>query len=230
MKARDIMTMGATMVRPDTTIEHAARVMLEHHISGLPVVDAQGKLLGIVTERDLLRREEIGTERRRPRWLEVWLSAKRLAQEYAQEHGRKVEHVMSRGVASVGPDTPLSEIVDLMEMRGVKRLPVVSDGKVIGIVSRPNLLLALSRHMGEIAPSVVSDLAIRKSIMDEVESKAWRPSATIDIVVRNGVVDLNGTVTDESVRSALRIAAENTPGTVRVVDNLRVVSLPAGYM
>ncbi|TJW79062.1 MAG: CBS domain-containing protein, partial [Mesorhizobium sp.] len=149
--------------------------------------------------------------------------------EYAHEHGRKVEHVMSREVASVGPDTPVSEIVDLMEERGIKRLPVVSDGKVIGIVSRPNLLLALSRHTGEIPSSVVSDLAIRKSIMDEIESKAWTPGATIDIVVRDGIVNLNGTVTDENVREAVRVAAENTPGTVRVVDNLRVVTLSAGY-
>lgn len=229
MRASDIMTMGATTVRPDTTIEHAARVMLEHHVSGLPVVNAQGKLLGIVTERDLLRREEIGTERHRPRWLEIWLSARQLAQEYAQEHGRKVEHVMSRDVASVGPDTPVSEIVDLMEERGIKRLPVVSDGKVIGIVSRSNLLSALSRHTGEIPSSVVGDLAIRKSILDEVESKPWTHGATIDIVVRDGVVNLNGTVADEKVRAAIRIAAENTPGAVRVVDNLRVVTLSAGY-
>lgn len=228
MKASDIMTLGATTVRPDTTIEHAARVMLEHHVSGLPVVNAQGKLLGIVTERDLLRREEIGTERHRPRWLEIWLSARQLAQEYAQEHGRKVEHVMSRDVASVGPDTAVSEIVDLMEDRGIKRLPVVSDGKVIGIVSRSNLLSALSRHTGDIPSSVFSDLAIRKSILDEVESKPWAHGATIDIVVRDGVVNLNGTVADEKVRAAIRIAAENTPGAVRVVDNLRVVTLSAG--
>ncbi|MCH4559181.1 CBS domain-containing protein [Mesorhizobium jarvisii] len=228
MKASDIMTMGATTVRPDTTIEHAARVMLEHRISGLPVVNAQGKLLGIVTERDLLRREEIGTERHRPRWLEVWLSARQLAQEYSQEHGRKVEHVMSRDVASVGPDTPVGEIVDLMEERGIKRLPVVSDGKVVGIVSRTNLLLALSRHPGEIPSSVVSDLAIRKSIVNEVESKAWTHGAAIDVNVRDGVVNLNGTVTDEKVRTAVRIAAENTPGAIRVVDNLRVVTLSRG--
>jgi CBS domain-containing protein len=229
MKASDIMTMGATTVRPDTTIEHAARVMLEHHISGLPVVNAQGQLLGIVTERDLLRRKEIGTERHRPRWLEIWLSARQLAQEYAQEHGRKVEHVMSRDVASVGPDTPVSEIVDLMEERGIKRLPVVSDGKVTGIVSRSNLVLALSRNAGEIPSSVVSDLAIRKCIMDELVRNAWTHGATIDIVVRDGVVNLSGTVTDEKVRTAIRIAAENTPGAVRVVDNLRVVTLSAGY-
>ncbi|KRB15392.1 hypothetical protein ASD99_11090 [Mesorhizobium sp. Root695] len=228
MRASDIMTMGATTVRPDTTIEHAARVMLEHRISGLPVVNAQGKLLGIVTERDLLRREEIGTARHRPKWLEIWLSRSQLAQEYAQEHGREVEHVMSRDVASVGPDAPVSEIVDLMEKRGIKRLPVVSDGKVIGIVSRSNLLSALSRHAGEIPLSVVNDLEIRKRIMEEVENKAWMLDVAIDVVVHDGVVHLNGTVADENVRAAIRVAAENTSGAVRVVDNIRVVTPSAG--
>ncbi|GLQ77282.1 hypothetical protein GCM10007881_07980 [Mesorhizobium huakuii] len=224
MRASDIMTMGATTVRPDTTIEHAARVMLEHRISGLPVVNAQGKLLGIVTERDLLRREEIGTARHRPRWLEIWLNRSQLAREYAQEHGREVEHVMSRDVASVGPDAPVGEIVDLMEKRRIKRLPVVSEGKVIGIVSRSNLLSALSRHVGEIPLSVVSDLEIRKRIMEEVENKAWMLDVAIDVVVHDGVVHLNGTVADENVRAAIRVAAENTSGAVRVVDNIRVVT------
>jgi CBS domain-containing protein len=228
MKASDIMTMGVTTVRPDTTIEHAARVMLEHRISGLPVVNAQGKLLGIVTERDLLRREEIGTARHRPSWLEIWLSRRQLAQEYAQEHGRQVEHVMTRDVASVGPDTSVSEIVDLMEKRGIKRLPVVGDGKVIGIVSRSNLLLALSRRPDEVPSSVVSDLEIRKNIMEEVENKAWMFDTAIDIVVRDGVVNLSGTVADEAVRAAIRVAAENTPGAVRVVDNVRVIPSSAG--
>ncbi|WP_083246464.1 CBS domain-containing protein [Mesorhizobium sp. SEMIA 3007] len=131
---------------------------------------------------------------------------------------------MSRDVASVGPDAPVSEIVDLMEKRAIKRLPVVSDGKVIGIVSRSNLLSALSHHVGEIPLSVVSDLEIRKRIMEEVENKAWMLDVAIDVVVHDGVVHLNGTVADENVRAAIRVAAENTSGAVRVVDNIRVVT------
>ncbi len=223
MKASDIMTIGAKTVRPDSTVAHAARLMVEHRIGGLPVVTAHGGLVGMITEQDLLRRPELGTADRGSRWLDLWLNEDSSAHRYAREHGRKVEDVMSREVVSVGPDASAAEVVELMETRGISRVPVVRDEQVIGIISRANLLSALARLAGEPPQPVVDDLVIRKSIVDEMAGKAWAPGAAIDILVRDGVVTLNGTAKSEHIRGAVRVLAENTPGAVRVWDNIRVI-------
>lgn len=230
MKARDIMTVGVATVRPDTTLEHAAHEMIQHGVSGLPVVNDTGRILGIVTERDLLHRPELGTEHRRPRWLEFWTSPTRRAEEYAREHGRKVEDVMSHEVVSVSPEAELGEVADLLERGGFKRLPVVENGKVVGIIGRANLVLALSRRMGDVPQAAADDITIRRSILDELKKRDWAPIGTLDIVVRDGVVELKGTVTDVHVRDAVRVAAENAPGVVRVWDKLEVVPPPVGYI
>lgn len=224
MKASDIMTIGAITVRPDSTVAHAARLMVERGISGLPVVTAHGKLVGIITEHDLLRRKELGTADHRPHWLGLWLDADTLAHHYAREHGRKVEDAMSRDVVSVGPDTSLGEIVDTMETKGIKRVPVVRDEQVIGMVSRANLLSTLARLTGEPSQPVLNDLAIRKNIVDEIARQPWAPSAAVDIRVRNGVVTLTGTAKADHVKDAVRAVSENASGTVRVWDNIRVVT------
>lgn len=223
MKASNVMTIGAITVRPDTTIAHAAHLMLEDAVSGLPVVDAQGRPVGIVTESDLLHRKEIGTQRRRSQWLEDWMRAGELARQYAREHGGKVGEVMTREVVVAEPTTPLSEVVERMEHHKIKRLPIVRDGKVIGMVSRSNLLRALSAQMTD-APSYEpsEDLAIRKRIYDGMSGQGWAAGAMTDIQVHHGVVDFYGTVASEDVRQALRVLAENTPGVVRVYDRLRV--------
>jgi CBS domain-containing protein len=223
MKASDIMTIGTITVHPDSTVTHAARVMIERGVSGLPVVSAHGKLVGMITEGDLLRRKELGTAGDTARWLDFWLSEDKLARNYAREHGHKVEDVMSRDVASIGPDEPIGKIVELLEAKGIKRVPVVRDGQVVGMVSRANLLSALARLAGETPQPVLDDLAIRKSIADELAGKAWAPGATINIAVRNGVVTLSGTVETGHVKDAVRVAAENAPGVVRVWDNIRAV-------
>ena len=225
MKASDIMTVGVITANPDNTVACAARVMVERGVSGLPVVDARGNLVGIITEGDLLRRKETGTAGHPGRWLDFWLNTDKLARQYAREHGRKVEDVMSRNVVSVGPEVELKHIVDLMEEHQVKRLPVVRDGRVVGIVSRANLLCALARLVDDNPQTLVDDLAIRQNIIDEITAKPWAPDTTIDIRVGGGVVTLNGTVATEHVRDAVRVAAENAPGAVRVWDNIRVVSV-----
>ncbi len=230
MKASDVMTVGAASVHPDTSVAEAARIMLQHRISGLPVVDKEGKLLGMVTEGDFLRRAEIGTEQERPRWLELWLSAGELAQEYVHAHARKVEDVMTHDVVTVKPDTPLSEAVELMERHDFKRLPVVRDGKVVGIVSRANLLLALSRRVPDLSGVAVDDLAIRKGILDELKKQDWAPATTLDIVVHDGAVELRGTVMDERVREAVRVMAENAPGVKSVTDNIQVIPYTTGWV
>src|SRR5262245_33350204 len=143
MHARDVMTWSAITVRPDESVTRAVQLMLQNKISGLPVVDDKGRLVGIVTEGDFLRRGELGTQRQRPRWLEFLLGPGRLAAEYVQASGQKVAQVMTPEVKTITSESPLEEVVRLMERHRVKRLPVVQDGKLIGIVSRADLLPAL---------------------------------------------------------------------------------------
>jgi CBS domain-containing protein len=220
MKAADIMTLGAATIGPDTSLAEAARVMLQYGISGLPVVDIDGKLVGIVTEGDFLRRRETGTERHRPRWLEFLVGPGRLADEYVHSHGRKVNDVMTRDVVTVGEDTSVDEIVRLMERHRVKRLPVVRDGRIVGIVSRANLVHALVRVADHAPAPSRSDEDIRKHILGELSRQAWAPRVGVEVMVHDGVVELWGTIFDERERQALKVAAENAPGVVAVRDHV----------
>jgi CBS domain-containing protein len=218
MKAKDIMTPQVLSVGPDESVFVAARLMLQRKVSGLPVVDNLGNLVGIVTEGDFLRRTETGTSRRRPRWVEFFLGPGRLADEYVQFSGRKVRDVMTRDVWTVAYDTSLQEIVHLMERHRIRRLPVVESEKIIGIVTRANLLHAMASFAHEIAPTSVEDAAIREKFLAEMKMQPWAPVTVVDVAVRNGVVQLSGTITDERQRQALRVLAENTPGVKTVED------------
>jgi CBS domain-containing protein len=220
MKTADIMTLGAATVRADASIGEAARIMLQHGISGLPVLDAGGQLVGIVTEGDFLRRTETGTERRRPRWLEWLVGPGRQADEYVHSHGRRVADVMSRDVVVVAEDTPVEEAVRLMERHRVKRLPVVRDGKVVGILGRANLMRMLAHVIDAIPATVPSDRKIREQILAELAGRSWAPRSTVSVMVRNGMVELSGAILDERERQALRVAAENVPGVKGVIDRL----------
>lgn len=218
MKAHDIMTWGVISVKADETVARAAQIMLENRVSGLPVVDAADKLVGIVTEGDFLRRSELGTQRRRPRWLEFFIGPGRLAAEYVRNSGRKVGEIMTPDPYTVGENIPIDEIVKLMERQRIKRVPVVADRKVVGIVSRANLLHALASLSREAAPQASDDGTIRTKIMTELNSQSWRPE--IDITVRNGIVELWGAITDDRQRQAIIVAAENVLGVKRVHDHL----------
>jgi CBS domain-containing protein len=220
MKVKDVMTAHVLSVTPNDSIFVAARVMLQKKISGLPVVDGQGKLVGIVSEGDFLRRVETGTRRHRPKWMEFFLGPGRLADEYVQISGRKVRDVMTEDVWTVTQDAPLEDVVRLMERRHIKRVPVVEGGKIVGIVTRANLLHAMASFVGEIAPSSAQDSTIRQQFIAELERQPWAPVTRIDIAVRNGVVQLSGTLTDERQRQALRVTAENIPGVKKVEDHV----------
>jgi CBS-domain-containing membrane protein len=204
--------------------------MLQRRVSGLPVVDADGRLIGIVTEGDFLRRVETGTLRRRSRWIELLLGPGRLADEYSRSHGRKVSEVMTPDPQTVTEETTLESIVTLMEKRQVKRLPVVSGERVVGLVSRANLLHALASLSREARPAEQSDAAIRAALLAELSKQPWAPVALIDPIVRNGVVELWGTITDERERSALVVAAENVLGVQAVRDHLAWVDATSGMV
>lgn len=220
MRAADVMTVQPVSISPDASILEAIRVMLQRRFSGLPVVDTSGALVGIVTEGDLLRRTETGTQRKRPRWIEFLIGPGRLATEYVQTSGRKVREVMSQDVQAVTGDTPLEEIVRLMERHQIKRLPVVDSGKLVGIVTRANLLRALATLASETKAEANDDPSIRARIYAELERQPWAPINTLDIVVRKGVVHLWGVLLDERQREALYVVVENTSGVKGIEDHL----------
>jgi CBS domain-containing protein len=230
MKAKDVMTSPVVSVEPDASIWQAVRIMLQRHISGLPVIDQKGALVGIVTEGDFLRRAETGTQRRRPRWLEYLIGPGRLADEYTRSRGRKVSEIMTAEPVTISKDTPLDEIVRLMEKRQIKRLPVVRDQQVVGIVSRANLVHALASVARDIRPASPGDQAIRDRILAELASQSWAPVALVDVQVRDGVVELWGMITDERERKAIVVAAENAPGVKAVNDHLTWVDAISGMV
>ncbi|GGF43518.1 histidine kinase [Aliidongia dinghuensis] len=230
MKASDVMTQGPIVtVHPETSLEEAAGLMIKLHISGLPVVDAAGKLVGILTEGDLLRRAEIGTAPHRRRWVSFLSAPGRLADEYVQTHGIKVGDLMSRDVVMAAPDTPLEAIVGLLEQHCIKRLPIVEGDRLLGIVSRLDLVRALLRQLELSAPAARSDDDILRDVAAVFEDEVWVPRAGVRVEVHDGIVDLCGLIYDERQRSALRVAAETVAGVKLVRDHLTWVK-PASDM
>lgn len=230
MQAQDVMTQNVISVSPDDTIARAIRLMLQERISGLPVIDGVGRLVGIVTEGDFLRRTETATERKRPRWLELLMGPGRLADEYVHTHGRKVSEVMTADPVTVSEDAPLETVVALMEKKRVKRIPVMRGDKVIGVVSRANLLHALARLAAEAAPTKATDTTIREQLLKELAKENWAPIGALEVIVRNGIVDLWGTIMDERERQALIVAAENVPGVKLVNDHVAWVDATSGMV
>jgi CBS domain-containing protein len=231
MKVSDIMTHPVITVTPETTIGEAAARMIDHRISGLPVVNTAGEIVGIVTEGDLLRRAEIGTERRRARWLEFLIAPGRLASEYAHAHGRQVGEVMTAAVQAVAPDDSIADLIALLERRRIKRVPVIDRGVLVGIVSRANLVRALVRNLPrDTDAGAISDREIRDRILAEIAKQPWGPRASVGVRVENGVVELEGAVTDDRERPALRVLAENVPGVKEVRDRLTWVEPMSGFV
>jgi len=228
MRAHQIMTRNAITVLPGTPIIEAARKMLENHLSGLPVLDQSGRLVGIVSESDFLRRSEINTQHRRPRWLQYFLSPAHSADDFIHERGRKVEDVMTRDLIAAGEDTPLDELVRLMEKNGIKRLPVLRDDKLVGIITRANLLQAVASMAREIPDPTADDEHIRDRIIRTLEATDWRPIG-LQVAVRNGVVHLHGLIINDSSRRASIVAAENTAGVKEVHDHLCFVDTWSGF-
>src|SRR4051812_45742008 len=230
MKAGEIMTREVISVEPDSSILHAIRLMLEKRVSGLPVVTAKGELVGIVTEGDFLRRAETGTQRQRPRWLEFLLGPGRLSEEYAHSHGRKVQEVMTTEVQTIADDTSLRAAIETMAKHKIKRLPVTREGRLVGIVTRANLMHALVSLARVATPAAKQDDDIRRSILAEMDKETWAPAATVTVAVENGVVELSGFIMDERQRAALKILAENVPGVTKAVDQLAFLDPMSGIV
>jgi CBS domain-containing protein len=230
MKAKDVMTRDLISVTSDATVLQAARLMLQHHISGLPVVDVSGKLVGILSEGDFLRRRETATQRRRSRWLEFLMGPGKIASEYTHSHGSKVAEVMTSEVRTVGEDTDLEQIVELMEKHRIKRVPVMRAGKLAGIVTRSNLMHAMVSMGRNAPPAAQTDDTIREQLLAELKKQEWAPIAMTNVVVRDGIVELWGAIIDERQRAALRVAAENIPGVKAVKDHLVWIEPTSGMI
>jgi CBS domain-containing protein len=230
MQASDVMTTEVITVQPQTSVLEAVRLMLQHKISGLPVTDSGGHLVGILTEGDFLRRAETGTTRNRPRWLEFLVGPGRLAEEYAHSHGRKVGEVMTPDPTTVAEQTPLADIVDLMERRRIKRVPVTRGDALVGIISRSNLVRALAGLARKGEPASPTDAGIREQILAVLRNETWAPSASIQVTVHQGVADLWGAILDERMRSGLIVAIENVPGVTEVRDHLAWVEPTSGLV
>ena len=230
MKAADLMTSLVVTVRPDATIEYAVQLMLQYRISALPVTDSDGTVLGIITEGDLLRRAETGTEKHHARWVSFLIGPGRLAQEYVHTHGRRVDEVMTKRIFTVTLQTSLGELVALMETKHVQRVPVMDQGRLVGIVSRADVMAALVGLLSEKPAGAVADLEIRDPILTEIDRQPWGPRGSVDVIVTNGVVVLKGMIPDERERAALRVAAENVPGVRAVHDRLVWVDTVSGIV
>jgi CBS domain-containing protein len=220
MQAADIMTTNVISVGPETSVQEIASLLSERGISGVPVVDGKRQLVGMVSEGDLMRRVETGTQLRRSWWLEMLSTNTELASEYVKSRGRRARHVMTRDVVSVTEATPLAEIADLLERHRIKRVPVVRDGILVGIVSRANLVRAVASRGGASAgPGANRDDAIRDALLAELKRQKWAEAAPGNVIVTDGVVHLWGTILSEEERQALRVAAENTAGVRAVTDH-----------
>jgi CBS domain-containing protein len=227
MRAHQIMTRPVITVTPDTTIVDAATTMLQRHVSGLPVVDAGGKLLGVVSEGDFIRRSEIGTGRKRGRWLRFILGPGKSASDFIHEHGSKVSEIMSTSPFTITEDTELAEIVALMEKNHVKRLPVMRGSQVVGIVSRANLLQAVASLARQVPDPTADDDHIRNRVIDALEKNDWCPFG-LSVIVKDGIVHLSGVITEERSRQAAVVAAENIQGVQKVHDHLCWVDTMSG--
>jgi CBS domain-containing protein len=221
MQARDIMTTQVVSIGANTTIRELSDLLVKRGISAVPVVGSKGELVGIVSEGDLMRRVELGTARSRSWWLRLLAGEYALASDFIKANARKVSDVMVRDVITAEPTASLGEIAGLLERNAIKRIPIVHNKQLVGIVSRANLVQALASleakpHL-ELSPT---DAAIRDRIMRRLESEPWAHTSLLNVLVNGGIVDLWGIVHTAIEKDAVRVTAESTPGVTAVNDNL----------
>lgn len=229
MKARDVMTTHVISISSNATIQDVAELLIKHRISALPVLNKDGGLVGVVSEGDLMRRSEVGTDLRRSWWLRLLIGQEALAAEYVKSHATKVADVMTKRVITAEPMTPLSEIATLLERNSIKRVPIVENGQLVGIVTRANLVqaYAVAHRKGEIKITH-SDTVIREKLMDRLRSEPWARTWLLNVIVQDGVVELWGMVSSDAERNAIRVAAETMPAVRAVNDHLVQQPLESG--
>lgn len=226
MKAKDIMTADVITIRPDTTVREVAKLMTEKHISGVPVVDAEGRLLGLLSQSDLLHRQELGTETRRKWWLHVFADPDRLAMEYTKSHGLKAGDIMSKHIISVSPETELADVAAILDKNRIKRVPVMANGALVGIVTRTDLVKALQHTQPTRTSVAPDDATLQQTLTGRMKEQPWLNATYISTVVDDGKVTLSGHVASAAQHRALRVLVEETAGVSAIDDHLHVGRLP----
>jgi len=221
MRAMDVMTSKVITVRENASVTAVAKLLAEHGISAVPVVDKDNRVIGMVSEGDLLHRAETGTERSRAWWLEMLASTNQLAGDYIKSHSGAVKDVMTRNVISVSDTTLVADIAVLLETNRIKRVPVLRDGKLVGIVSRANLVRALAMTINQPSATEADDRTIRDKLLAELKAQKWAEVSPANVTVKDGVVHLWSSYYSEQEKRALVVAAENIPGVRRVEDHMR---------
>jgi len=219
MKARDVMVAPVVTVKPYSTVKEVAKTLVDRRISAVPVVDDVGKLVGIISEGDLMHRSETGTERQYRWWIRLVEGDASLPADYIKAHGRKAADIMTQNVITAAPDTALDEVAITMEKNSIKRVPIVRDGQLVGIVSRANLVQALAT-MPKGLEIPLSDSQIREKLLSHLKEQPWADTHLLNVTVTDGVVSLWGIASSETERKAIRVAAEATPGVRAVNDHL----------
>jgi CBS-domain-containing membrane protein len=227
MKAADVMATNVISVGSEALVQEVAEVLLRNRVSGVPVTGSQGELIGIVSEGDLMRRPEAGTQRRHSWWLYLVASKEGLASEYIKSHSRKIADVMSRNVVTAAPETPIGDVAELLERHAIKRVPIVKDGKVVGIVSRANLLQALA-SLKNMPAGKTDDAGIRAKLMAKLANERCTTPSLLNLIVHDGTVDLWGIVQSQTEKKAVRVLVESTAGVRAVNDNLIIPSTMSG--
>ena len=227
MRAHQVMTRKVITVKADTPILEAANLMLKQRVSGLPVIDEAGRPIGIVSEGDFIRRGEIGTQRKRGRWLQVLVGPGKSASEFVHEQGRKVGEIMTSDLYTATEGMLLEDIVKLMERQNVKRLPVVRGDALVGIVTRSDLLRAVASLARDVPDPTADDDHIRERVIASIEKNEWQP-VQLGVTVRDGIVHLSGIIMDERFRQATIVAAENVSGVKLVHDHLYLLDAMSG--
>jgi CBS domain-containing protein len=231
MIASDVMVSTVISVGPDARVQDVAELLLRNRISAVPVVGAEGQILGIVSEGDLMNRPEAKTARRKPWWLNAVASNDSLAVDYVKAHSCRVTDVMTRDVITAPPNTSVAEVAAILEKNRIKRVPIVAHGKIVGIVSRANLLQALASSKDKTPIARADDSAIRDSILKRLANERWARPALLSVIVHDGCVDLWGMVASSNEKEAVLVLAEVTPGVRAVNDNLNVRPVPlAGWV
>ena len=229
MQARHIMTVPVVTVAPDTTVPEIARILIDKRISAVPVTDTHGRMLGIVSEGDLLRRPEIGTEPHRSWWLDLIRDPSERASEYVKMHGLKASDVMTRNVVTVSPSTSVGEIAALLERRHIKRVPVVESGHVTGIVSRANIVRSLASQKPKASLTSATDSTAREKLLNLLKTEGLTVGETVNPIVVDGVIHLWGTVRSQQEHDAIRVAAESIVGAGKVENHLSILRWPAAF-
>ncbi len=227
MEVAEVMTRDVVSVQPETALADAANLMLARHISGLPVVDAQGAVVGMLTEGDVLFRSELDTQGKPMGWLAAFINPTKAATEFVRAHGRYVQELMTTNPICLAPEDDLADAVTLMHDKRIKRLPVVSQNRLVGILSRHDLLRALAARLS-VPPALEPGETIESHIAHALQNEKWAQRLNVQIAVKGSAVTLNGTVFSDSDRQAVRVLAENTPGVTEVHDELIVIDPASG--